>query len=67
MARSGEFGWAGLGIWARVEGLERSKKSESRKEMGRDGRRGKILLWKAAGGIGRPFGGRGLSKYPFRT
>ena len=31
MARSGDFGWAGSGIWARGEGLERSKKGESRK------------------------------------
>ena len=26
MARSGGLGWAGSGIWARGEGLERSKK-----------------------------------------
>ena len=26
MARSGDFGWAGLGIWAMGEALERSKK-----------------------------------------
>ena len=38
MARSGDLGWAGSGIWARGEGLERSKEGESRKEMGRDGR-----------------------------
>ena len=25
MARSGDLGWAGSGIWPRVEGLERSK------------------------------------------
>ena len=38
MARSGDLGWADSGIWARGEGLERSKKGESRKKMGRDGR-----------------------------
>ena len=38
MARSGDLGWAGSEIWARREGLETSKKGESRKEMGRDGR-----------------------------
>ena len=26
MARSGNLGWAGSGIWARGEGLERAKK-----------------------------------------
>ena len=26
IARSGDFGWAGSGIWARGEGLERSKR-----------------------------------------
>ena len=38
MARSGDFGWAGSGIWVRREGLGKAKKGESRKKMGRDGR-----------------------------
>ena len=32
MARSGDLGWAGSGIWARGKSLETSPKSESRKE-----------------------------------
>ena len=61
MARSGDLGWAGPGR----ESLERSKKGESRKEMGREGRRGEILLRTVAGGLGRHFGGSGLSTHPF--
>ena len=34
MARSGDLGWAGSGIWARREGLGKARKGESRKEMG---------------------------------
>ena len=30
MARSGDFGWRGSGIWVRVEALERSKKMNLR-------------------------------------
>ena len=37
MARSGDFGWAGSGIWARREGLETSPKGESRKETEDEG------------------------------
>ena len=62
MARSGDLGWAGSRIWARV--WRRPKKVNLRGN-GPDGRWRKILLWKAAGGLGRPFGGSGLSKYPF--
>ena len=61
MARSGDFGWVGSRIWARGKGLATSKKGESRREMTPDGRRRKFLLWKVAGGLGRPFGG--LRKY----
>ena len=32
MARLGDLGWAGSGIWVRGKGLETSKKGESRKE-----------------------------------
>ena len=67
MGRSGAFVWAGSWIWARVKGLETSPKGESRKEMGRDGSGGKILLCKVAGGLRRPFGGSGLSTYPCRN
>ena len=34
MARSGDLGWAGSGIWARREGLGKAKKGEPRKKMG---------------------------------
>ena len=44
MAESDDLGWVGSRIWARGEGLETSKKGESRKGMGRYGRWGNILL-----------------------
>ena len=67
MAKSGDLGWAGSVIWARGESLETSQECESREEMGRGGRCGKLLQSKVAGGPGRPFRGSGLSTYPFKN
>ena len=49
------------------EGFGDVQKGKSRKEVARDGRRGEILLRKVARGLGRPFGGNRLPKYPCRN
>ena len=67
MARSGDLGWAGSGIWARGEGLERSKEVNLGRKWVETEDEGKILLCKVAGALGRPFGGSGLSRVPFKT